>query len=115
MSKIPGYGVMCRVSGGVTGTREAWLKSNDKRVEFATLAEAEAEAAHLRAQANGPHAKAFFHYWAERLPGELIEEPAPRLTAEPTYRGYRVRFLDDDGTERVVLPSKRYRNGNPTR
>ena len=63
------YGVMCRVSGGFTGTREAWLKTGsgkDTRVaKFATLAEAEAEAAkHNAAMNSSPYRTASFSYWA---------------------------------------------------
>jgi hypothetical protein len=38
------YGVWCEVWGGHTGNRAAWLKWNGVPQEFATLAEAEAEA-----------------------------------------------------------------------
>jgi hypothetical protein len=59
--------VMCRVSGGVTGTREAPLKGRDGQVRrFDTLAEADAEARRLRDQMrNDPYRTATFQYWAE--------------------------------------------------
>lgn len=38
------YGVWCEVFGGVTGSREAWLKSNGELMKFATFEEAQAEA-----------------------------------------------------------------------
>jgi len=44
------WGVWCEVWGGVTGSREAWLKSNGARATFATREEAEAEAAGLMAK-----------------------------------------------------------------
>jgi len=61
------YGVRCRVSGGVTGTREAWLKRDGQVAEFATHAEAEAEAQRLTTSMNGPYRTADFRYWAEEL------------------------------------------------
>lgn len=39
--------IWCRVSGGVTGTREAWFKENGVVREFKSRAEADAVAAHL--------------------------------------------------------------------
>ena len=62
------YRVMCRVSGGVTGTREALLMDRDGEARgFATREEAEAEAKRLtdavRAQDHGA-SRASFRYWA---------------------------------------------------
>lgn len=42
------WGIYCTVSGGVTGRRQAWLKSDGEVVEFGTREEAEAEATRLR-------------------------------------------------------------------
>ena len=61
------WGVWCRVSGGVTGTREAWLKRDGEREVFATEAEAAARAAILQAEMNGPHRTADFRYTARPL------------------------------------------------
>lgn len=61
----PHYIVMCRVSGGVTGTREAPLKANGEVRTFGTRAEAEGVATHLMRELNGnPHRTADFRYWA---------------------------------------------------
>jgi hypothetical protein len=57
------YYVACRVSGGVTGTREALLKRDGKVQQFTTEAEAESCAAALRQTMNGPYAVAYFQYW----------------------------------------------------
>lgn len=38
------YGVWCRVSGGMTGTREAWLKSEGVLCVYETFEAAAAEA-----------------------------------------------------------------------
>ena len=57
------YRVWCRVSGGVTGTREAWLKSDGKVKIFRTAEEAKAEAKRLSAD-KSPYATADFHYHA---------------------------------------------------
>jgi hypothetical protein len=43
------YGIWTTVSGGVTGSRSAWLKEDGAAVTFATMAEAEAYAEHLTA------------------------------------------------------------------
>lgn len=56
--------VMCRVSGGVTGTREAPLKDKNGQVRwFDSLADAEAEARRLREARRTSTTD--FHYWAE--------------------------------------------------
>ena len=57
--------VMCRVSGGVTGTREAPLKSNGQIKEFADAAEARAEAARLTRNMDFGCSSARYQYWAE--------------------------------------------------
>jgi hypothetical protein len=56
---------MCRVSGGMTGTREALLKDGDTRNPkvFATHQEAEDEAYRLNRTLNNAHSVAFFEYW----------------------------------------------------
>jgi len=56
------YNIMCRVSGGVTGTREALLKSNGKVQEFETKEEAERRAAELNQKMNHQNSTAFFSY-----------------------------------------------------
>lgn len=61
------YGVWCKVSGGVTGTREAWLKNADRKIKsFATYEEAQAEAARLMANVSC-YSRATFSYMARRL------------------------------------------------
>lgn len=47
------FQVMVQVSGGVTGTRRAFLKDNGTILEFETREEAEAEAQAYRARMNG--------------------------------------------------------------
>jgi hypothetical protein len=57
--------VMCRVSGGVTGTRTALLKQNGTVRQFESMAEAEAEAKRLSDAANADRYRtAYFQYWA---------------------------------------------------
>ena len=59
------YGVMCRRSGGVTGTKYGWLKGPDGQPkEFETEEEAKAEAKRLRDE-RARNTTADFHYWAE--------------------------------------------------
>lgn len=57
------WNVMCRVSGGVTGTREALLKSLGTVVDFPSYDEAKAEADRLNATMNHEYSKADFRYW----------------------------------------------------
>jgi hypothetical protein len=59
------FNVGCRVSGGVTGTRESLLKSNGVIQEFATRDEAQAKVDHLMRQMNNEHSVAVFKYWVE--------------------------------------------------
>ena len=58
--------VLCRVSGGVTGTREAYLKdAQGTERRFDTMQEAEAEATSLTQKMNSnPHRTADFRYRA---------------------------------------------------
>lgn len=57
--------VMCRVSGGVTGTREAVLKANDV-VQYFDEAGARAKAQQLMAKMNNQYSVANFQYWPVR-------------------------------------------------
>lgn len=57
------WGVWCRVSGGVTGTREAWLKQDGQRF-YGTQEEAEALAADENARPKSPHSFACYRYTA---------------------------------------------------
>jgi hypothetical protein len=56
------FKILCQVSGGVTGTREAWLKRDGVEIVFATADEAEAEANRLREHMNANRSGASFHY-----------------------------------------------------
>ena len=58
------FKVMCRVSGGVTGTREQLLKNRGGDIVFATREEAEAEAAEMMKRMNHAYSVADFKYWA---------------------------------------------------
>jgi hypothetical protein len=58
------YVIRCRVSGGVTGTRESSVKLNGEVRTFATMEEAETEAARLSKEMNR-HSVDCFQYWAE--------------------------------------------------
>jgi len=57
------FHVKCRVSGGVTGTREALLKNMGQVQVFATHQEAEDEAYRLNRTMNNAHSVAYFEYW----------------------------------------------------
>lgn len=60
------YIVMCRCSGGVTGTRQAPLKENGNIKWFGSFKEADDEAKRLTQQMNGnPYRTADFKYWAQ--------------------------------------------------
>lgn len=61
--------IWCRVSGGVTGTREAVLKGKDgQTVFFETKTDAEDEAARLNDSMNNDRSRARFAYWVEEEP-----------------------------------------------
>jgi hypothetical protein len=61
------WGVWCEVWGGVTGSREAWLKADGKVATFATKEEADAEARDQNNRtANNPRAS--FRYSARQQP-----------------------------------------------
>lgn len=64
------WGVWCRVSGGVTGTREAWAKENGKTLLFDTEDEAKALATKWQASADDAkkYATASFRYAAQPYP-----------------------------------------------
>ena len=63
------YAIWCRVSGGVTGTREAWLKSRGIIRKFETLDEAQRVAAEYNVKfSNDPISKAYFSYTAKEYP-----------------------------------------------
>lgn len=63
------YHVMCRVSGGVTGTREGLLKEDGRVRLFATFEEADAEAKRIQASMGSPYSLATFRYWPVEAPG----------------------------------------------
>lgn len=57
------YYVMCRVSGGVTGTRTALAKADGKVKTFPTFEAAADEADRLLKLYNNSYSKAHFEYW----------------------------------------------------
>lgn len=59
------YIIMCRVSGGVTGTRKAPFKSLGEIQVFDSREEAEKRASALMQSANSPNLLASFEYWVE--------------------------------------------------
>lgn len=61
------YVIKCRVSGGVTGTREGYYRSDGQIIEFDTLEEAQWYADHMNRQANDQYATAKFSYEVEKL------------------------------------------------
>lgn len=66
------FNILVRVSGGVTGTREALLKADGKPMVFGTREEAEAEAAAYRRKMNNPKMRSAFSpdYSATVVPAE---------------------------------------------
>lgn len=60
------YIVMCRVSGGVTGTRQSELKKDGQIQIFDQREEAEQRAVELTTKLNSdPYRTAAFQYWVE--------------------------------------------------
>ena len=60
------WGVWCEVSGGVTGSRSAWMKREGKVIAFDTREEAEAEAKAARTSVSR-FSQASFRYTARPL------------------------------------------------
>jgi len=56
------WNIMCKVSGGVTGTRQSLFKEMDHVRVFDDLEYAKEVAHDLEAKMNGPHATASFSY-----------------------------------------------------
>lgn len=67
------YIVMCRRSGGPSGTAETPLKANGVIQFFVTDAEAQAKADDLMVRMNHPFAIADYRYWVERAPDAALE------------------------------------------
>lgn len=59
------YRIKCRVSGGVTGTRESYMKERGVVMYFATKVEAQGIADHNNRVRNGPYKTADFKYTVE--------------------------------------------------
>lgn len=60
------YGIWCKVSGGITGSRQAWLKKADGSHElFDTFEDAQAEARRLMAGKVDSTSTAAFLYRAQ--------------------------------------------------
>ena len=58
--------VMCRVSGGVTGTRQSEAKRDGAVMHFETRDEAQKHASHMtELYQNNPYRVADFKYWVE--------------------------------------------------
>jgi hypothetical protein len=64
------YRILCEVSGGVTGYRNAYLKNGGVEVIFPDKETAETEAARLMKKTNGPYRTADFRYTAEPIGGQ---------------------------------------------
>lgn len=61
--KIDSFIVMCRVSGGMTGTRTGVLKEDGEVVRFETFSAAQDKADELTKNMNGHRGTASFQYW----------------------------------------------------
>ena len=57
------YQIMCRVSGGVTGTREGILKKDGEERWFESKDNATREAQRLNEEMNHANSTAHFQYW----------------------------------------------------
>lgn len=56
------YQIWCKVSGGITGTRESWLKDGDTIAQFDSFAAAQDHADYLTNKMNHSLARAYFSY-----------------------------------------------------
>lgn len=61
------YRIWAEVSGGVTGHRAAWAKSNGEVLEFATREEAEGRAKKMREGMNHSRSLASFSYTVKEV------------------------------------------------
>ena len=62
------WGVWCEVTGGVTGTRRAWLRHEDALAVYDKREDAEAEAKRLNQTiGSNPNRKAEFLYVARQM------------------------------------------------
>lgn len=59
------YVIICRVSGGITGTRESELKSDGAIEVFETKELADLKAKELTNKMNNAYSLARFQYWSE--------------------------------------------------
>ena len=59
------FGVWCTVSGGVTGSRESWMKENGEIKTFPSETDAETEAAKWKAERKGSGFVSFGYYARE--------------------------------------------------
>ena len=66
LAPVADWGIWCRVSGGVTGTREGWMKREGVRW-YGTEEEATALAEETQDQAGSPFSTASFHCEARRI------------------------------------------------
>ena len=60
------YGIWCHVSGGVTGTRESWMKYDGERYETSNKEEADKLAQNLTFSKR--EAKVFFSHTVKEIP-----------------------------------------------
>lgn len=63
-TRIADHGIFCQVSGGLTGTRTAWLKDEAGLIWEGTKDEAETKAARLNTEMNSGCGSAHFSYMA---------------------------------------------------
>lgn len=61
------FKIWCEISGGVTGHRADWLKSNGEVITFRDRGNAELVAQRLRDSRNGPFRRADFSYTVKEL------------------------------------------------
>jgi hypothetical protein len=88
--------VKCRVSGGVTGTREAPLKNLGAVVYFHTLESAKAEADRLNASMAN-HTRATFRYWPEPFLERDAKHSVDRFGFRCSLCDARVHELEEEG------------------
>ena len=88
------WGIMASVSGGVTGNRQSWAKSDGERMEFDTEEEAKAVALQYSERANSGHGSARYHYFAKEILN-LFASRKPRPAAQQRIR--KKRLLASEG------------------
>ena len=102
------WGVMARVTGGVTGTREAWLKQDGERMEFDSEDEAKQVALQRSEDANSGITATRFHYFSSPILNLREDEKECETCADLGYIPTTGQVCPDcgDGEENELMAAR---------